>query len=316
MQIDVVIPVFPGFQLLDVAGPIAVFEAASHFATDGGYRTAVVSALGGTVPSSAGLALDSAPFDAVERVDTLLVPGGAGTRNPQPDPRLIDFLTEAAARGRRVTSVCTGAFLLARAGLLDGRRATTHWRHAHRLARRHPAVRVVPDRIWVNDGRVWTSAGVSAGIDLALALVADDFGREVARRAAREVVVAHQRPGGQSQFSEVAELCDPRGRFAPLLDWIRANLTRRLQVEDLAERMAMSPRNFSRRFRTEVGRTPAEAVAQIRLEAARLLVETTTRPIEQIARDTGFGDAERMRRTFVRVLGQSPRALRTASRAA
>ena len=164
MQIDVVIPVFPGFQLLDVAGPLAVFEAASHFAADGAYRPAVVSVLGGAMKSSAGVAVDSAPFAAVERIDTLLVPGGAGTRNPQPDPRLTGFLTAAAARCRRVTSVCTGAFLLARAGLLDGRRATTHWRHAHRLARHHPAVRVVPDRIWVNDGRVWTSAGVSAGI--------------------------------------------------------------------------------------------------------------------------------------------------------
>lgn len=314
MLIDVVIPVFHWFQLLDVAGPVAVFEAASYFAPHGAYRITLVSPDGGLVRSSAGLPLGTQPFAAAERIDTLLVPGGAGTRDPELDPRLVEYLTDTAESCRRVTSVCTGAFLLARAGLLDGRRATTHWRHARQLARRHPAVRVVPDRIWINDGRFWSSAGVSAGIDLALALVADDFGREVARRAAREVVVAHQRPGGQSQFSEVAELCDPRGRFAPLLDWVRANLARPLRVEDLAERVAMSPRNFSRRFRAEVGRTPAEAVAQIRFEAARLLIETTARPIEQIARDTGFGDPERMRRTFVRVLGQSPRALRTASR--
>lgn len=173
---------------------------------------------------------------------------------------------------------------------------------------------MTPDRVWVNDGKFWTSAGVAAGIDLALALVAEDWGAEVARRSAREVVVYYQRPGGQSQFSTIEELCDPRGRFADLLIWIRANLAAPLGVEDLAARMAMSPRNFSRRFRDETGRTPAQAVTQIRLEVARSLVETTDGPIAEIARRTGFGDAERMRRAFVRTLGRSPRALRTGAR--
>lgn len=309
---------FPRFQLLDVAGPLAVFEAASRFAREsgagGGYRVRLLSADGGTVPGSAGAGLDSAPLTAMRRIDTLLVPGGEGTRSADPDPRLLEFLVRRAATSRRVASVCTGAFLLARTGALDGRRATTHWRHAESLARRHPAVQVLADRIWVNDGPFWSSAGVSAGIDLALALVSEDFGRDVARCAAREVVVYYQRPGGQSQFSTLAELCDERGRFAPLLGWIRGNLRRPLRVEELAARLAMSPRNFARRFRAEVGCTPARAVARLRLETARTAVETARRPIAEVARDCGYGDPESMRRAFVTAFGQPPRALRTASR--
>ena len=313
MKRALVIPVFSGFQILDVTGPVAIFEAATYFAGDGGYDVTLVSGDGGSVVSSSGVAVATRPLTDVCRVDTLLVPGGAGTRDPALDPRLVDYLRLRAGDCRRVASVCTGAFLLARSGLLDGRRATTHWRHAAHLARRHPAVKVLADRIWVNDGRFWSSAGVCAGIDLALALVTDDLGREVARQSAREVVVYYQRPGGQSQFSTIEELGDERGRFAPLLGWIRAHLTQPMRVEDLAARAAMSPRNFSRRFRAEVGRTPAEAVTQIRLEVARTLVETTAEPIEKIARETGFGDSERMRRAFVRTLGQPPRALRTAA---
>ena len=313
MMLTVSIPLFPGFQMLDVAGPVAVFEAAGHFAEDGGYRVTVVSGGGGVVDSSSGMAVTTAPLPAPATVDTLLVPGGAGTRHPDLDPLLVDFVRDAANRCRRVTSVCTGAFLLARAGLLDGRRATTHWRYARRLSRRHPAIDVMADRIWVNDGKFWTSAGVCAGIDLALALVTDDFGRDVARRCAREVVVYYQRPGGQSQFSSIEEMSDPRGRFAPLLGWIRSNLSQPLKVEELAARAAMSPRHFSRCFLAEVGCTPAHAVTRIRLEVARIEVESTRKPIEQIARDTGFGDSERMRRAFVRSLGASPRSLRTQS---
>lgn len=314
MRLEIAIPLFPGFQVLDVAGPLAVFEAASHFAgRAGGYTASLVSCDGGPVTSSAGVAMQSRPLSAARRPDTLLVPGGAGTREGDVDRRLAEYLRACAERSRRVTSVCTGAFLLARAGLLDGRQATTHWRYAGRLARRHPEVKVSADRIWVNDGKFWTSAGVCAGIDLALALVTEDFGRTVARRSAREVVVYYQRPGGQSQFSTVEELCDASGRFAPLLAWIRANVARPLRVEDLAARMAMSPRNFARRFREEVGLTPARVVSQIRLEVARTLVETTRQPIARVARNTGFGDSETMRRAFVRRFGQPPRALRTAT---
>jgi transcriptional regulator GlxA family with amidase domain len=315
MKLRIGLVVFPDFQLLDAAGPVAVFEVASHFAGSGrGYEVALVSTAGGRVPSSSGVAVESRPLRDFAAVDTLLVAGGTGTRDPGLDPGIIQELRRRSDRCRRIASVCTGAFLLARAGLLDGRRATTHWRHAAQLARSHPAVCVVPDHIWVNDGRFWTSAGVSAGIDLALALVTEDLGREVARRSAREVVVYYQRPGGQSQFSSIQELSDGRGRFAPLLAWIRANLAAPLRIEDLAARMAMSPRNFARRFRAEVGRTPAQAVVLIRLEVATTLVETTRQPIEQIARDTGFGDAECMRRAFLRYLGQPPRTLRTGTR--
>lgn len=311
------IALFPGFQILDVAGPLAVFEVASHFVraagTGAGYRVRLLSPAGGTVVSSCGAAMVSKPL-TLRRIDTLLVPGGDGTRGADPHPTLLDFVRQRATTCRRVASVCTGAFLLARTGLLDGRRVTTHWRHAEALARRYPALQVLADRIWVNDGPIWSSAGVSAGIDLALALVGEDFGREVARRTAREVVVYYQRPGGQSQFSTLEELSDDRGRFAPLLGWIRANLQQSLKVEDLAARMAMSPRNFARRFRAEVGCTPAQAVARLRLEVARTQVETTRRPIAEVARVCGYGDPETMRRAFVAALGQPPRALRTASR--
>lgn len=317
----VCIPLFGGFQLLDVAGPVAVFEAAGDGAAGAagrpapGYRIVLVSPDGGPVTSSAGVSMDTLPARGVGSVDTLLVPGGEGTRAPDLDDRLLDFLRRRASGCRRVASVCTGAFLLARAGLITGRRVTTHWRHAGALARRHPDLEVEPDRIWVRDGRVWSSAGVSAGIDLALALVADDCGREVARRAAREIVVYFQRPGGQSQFSALEDLADADGRFAPLLAWIRANVRRPLRVEDLAAREAMSPRNFSRRFRAEVGCTPAQAVARIRLEVARTLIETTSRPVSAVARAAGYGDPETMRRAFVKALGRSPRALRTAAAA-
>lgn len=315
---------FPDFQLLDATGPVAVFEAADYFARGGGdpgdgsaaasaYAVRLVSPDGGLVPSSSGVALATAPLGG-PAPDTLLVPGGTGTRRPDLDPAVVRHLRRRAPRCRRVASVCTGAFLLAAGGLLDGRRATTHWRHGNALARRFPAVDVVADRIWVNDGPYWTSAGVSAGIDLALALVADDFGEAVARACAREVVVYYRRPGGQSQFSSIEELSRPRGRFAPLLAWVRSNLQHPLRVEDLAAQAAMSPRNFSRRFREEVGRTPAQAVAQLRLEVARAHLESSDRPIEAIARDTGFGDGETMRRAFVRLLGQSPRTVRTAAR--
>ncbi len=316
-MIRIAIPLFPGFQLLDVAGPVAVFEAASHFArlagVGAGYRLHLVSATGGGVASSSGAALDSAPFTAARGLDTLLVPGGEGTRGDDLDQRLMRFLRRRAPTCRRITSVCTGAFLLARAGLLDGCRVTTHWRHAAALARQYPALDVVPDHIWVRDGRLWSSAGVSAGIDLALALTAEDFGRDVAREAAREVVVYYQRPGGQSQFSSLEALGDADGRFARLLDWMRANVALPLRVEDMAGFMAMSPRNFARRFRAEVGCTPAQALARIRLEVARALVESSHRPIAAVARDSGYGDPETMRRAFVKHLGQSPRAVRTGT---
>lgn len=222
----------------------------------------------------------------------------------------LAFCRARAADARRVCSVCTGAYVLAAAGLLDGRRATTHWCQAARLQERFPAVRVEADRIHVRDGMIWTSAGISAGIDLALALIAEDLGEGVARRVAQEMVVYYRRPGGQSQFSALAEFGGDATAFSPLLGWMRENLAQRLTVDELADRMAMSPRNFSRAFTRAMGLSPARAVVRLRLEAARERVENSKEPIERIAATCGFLDPERMRRAFVSAFGQPPQALR------
>jgi transcriptional regulator GlxA family with amidase domain len=214
-----------------------------------------------------------------------------------------------------VTSVCSGAYVLAEAGLLDGRRATTHWVRSNDFARRYPKVRLEPDRIFIQDGPVWTSAGITAGVDLSLALIAEDLGEAVARRTAEMLVVYHRRPGGQSQFSTLLELDQPQGRFGPLLAWMRERLDQSLSVERLAQEAAMSPRNFARAFTAETGVTPARSVERLRVEVARERVEAGAEPIDRIAAATGFGDPERMRRAFVRAFGQPPQALRRAARA-
>ncbi len=307
--------VFPDFQLLDAAGPIAALEVASRLAgLPPAYAPLTISATGGAIRSSAGIAVSSIGFAEAPPLDTLIVAGGRGTRGPALDARHLAFAAQQATSCRRIASVCTGAFVLAAAGILDGRRATTHWRQATRLARLFPKVKVEPDRIWVRDGAVWTSAGISAGVDLALALVAADLGDALAREAARELVVFYRRPGGQSQFSALLELGRPDGRFDNLLAWTRARLGERLTVERLAEAAAMSPRNFARAFRSEIGVTPAKAVEQLRLEAARQRVEAGGEKIDTIAAATGFGEAERMRRAFIRAFGQPPQALRRAAR--
>lgn len=301
--------VFPEFQIMDAAGPIACFEIAGRMA-DNACRLVVLSQRGGTVASSSGIVFDTVPATQAGPLDTLVVVGGNGSRTAMDDAATIAFLREVAPRVRRMCSVCSGAFLLAAAGLLDGRQATTHWRRAEQLARRFPAITVTPDRIHVRDGTVWTSAGISAGIDLSLALVAEDLGEDVARAVAREMVVYYRRPGGQSQFSALAELAASGDIFAPLLDWIRANLTQRLTIEVLAERAGMSPRTFTRAFTRAIGVSPARAVERLRLEVARERVENSTTPIEAIAGDTGFHDPERMRRAFVRAFGQPAQAMR------
>ena len=201
---------------------------------------------------------------------------------------------------RRVASVCSGAFILAAAGLLDGRRATTHWSRTAEFARRFPKVRVEPDRIHVKDGPIWTSAGITAGIDLALALIAEDLGEEIAKLTAQQLVVYYRRPGGQSQFSALLELGRPEARFGPLLSWARERLHQSLGVERLADQAAMSPRHFSRAFAAETGVTPAKAVERLRVEAARERIEAGVEPIDSIATRVGFGDPERMRRAFLR----------------
>jgi transcriptional regulator GlxA family with amidase domain len=251
---------------------------------------------------------------AEDPLDTLIVAGGRGTREAAACTDTSAFVRAAAGRARRVASVCSGAFILAEAGLLDGRRATTHWARAAEFARAYSRVRVEPDRIFVRDGTVWTSAGISAGIDLALALVADDLGEAVAKRAAQQLVVYHRRPGGQSQFSALLETDQPSSRFSPLLAWARERLDERLPVERLADRVAMSPRHFARAFSAETGMTPAKAIERLRLETARERVESGTEPIEGVAAHTGFGDPERMRRAFIRAFGQPPQALRRTAK--
>lgn len=305
--------IFPGFQLLDAAGPIAAFEMAER-EVEGAYRILVVAATSGPVPSSAGACLVAESFAAARPVDTLLAVGGQGTRDAVGCRQTLDFVGQTSRQARRTGSVCSGAYILAAAGLLDGKRATTHWGNSGHFARVFPNVTMESDRIYIREGNLWTSAGVTAGIDMALAMIADDLGEAVARRVAQELVVFHRRPGGQSQFSALLEIERPDGRFSGLLGWAREHLAQPLPVERLAAEAGMSPRNFARAFAAETGVTPAKAVERLRLEAAREAVEAGTAPIDIIATATGFADPERMRRAFIRSFGQPPQALRRAAR--
>ncbi|GAJ30466.1 GlxA family transcriptional regulator [Acidomonas methanolica] len=300
---------YPDFQLLDAAGPITAFEIAGRMAGDA-YALTLLSRDGGSIRSSAGIVLDTTGVRDAGPLDTLIVVGGDGSRNAMHCPDLRAFLRARTNDTRRLCSVCSGAFLLAAASLLDGRRATTHWQRAEEFIRLFPHVRVDPDAIHIQDGAVWTSAGISAGIDLALALIGDDLGDALSRRVAQQMVVFHRRPGGQSQFSALLEMGGGEGRFTELLGWIRSHLHNRLTVETLADRMAMSPRNFTRTFRLSVGMSPAKAVERLRLEAARERVEHSDTPIETIAANAGFHNPERMRRAFLRAFGQPPQAMR------
>ncbi len=307
--------VFPDFQLLDAAGPIAAFEIAGRYA-GGAYDIRVVAEDPGAVASTAGVTMAAEVLRPDDAFDTLVVVGGEGSRAPAADPATLALVRAVAAKARRMASVCSGAYVLAAAGLLDGRRATTHWNRSADFARRFPEVRLEPDRIYVRDGAVWTSAGITAGIDLALAMVADDLGEDIARRTAEQLVVYRRRPGGQSQFSALLDLERPAGRFAHLMGWMRERLHEPLNVERLASQAAMSPRNFARAFTAETGVTPARAVERLRVEAARARIEAGPEPIDVIARQSGFNDPERMRRAFLRALGQPPQALSRAARAA
>ena len=305
--------VYDGFQILDAAGPIAAFEIGGTYG-GGAYDLAVLAQRAGPIASSSGAALTAAAFAGSPPLDTLIIAGGRGAYEALKDEATLDFLRRSARCCRRVASVCSGAFLLAEAGLLGGKRATTHWSRGQAFAQRYPEVRLEPDRIFVRDGAIWSSAGITAGIDLALALIADDLGEPIARRVAQQLVVYRRRPGGQSQFSALLEMERPEGRFGPLIGWARERLGEELTVERLAERAAMSPRNFARRFAEETGVTPARAVERLRVEAARQRVEDGRAPIDAIALETGFGDPERMRRAFLRAFGQPPQALRRAAR--
>jgi len=303
----VVIVAFEGVQPLDVVGPSEVFSTASRLRPPG-YEIEVVAPSAQPLrASSVSLAPDRAIATCRGPIDTLICAGGTGVRDATRDERLVSWVRSAAARSRRVASVCTGAFLLARAGLLDGRRATTHWSACAALAHRHPEVTVEPDPIFVRDGSVYTSAGVTAGMDLALALVDEDLGRDVTLEAARWLVLFLRRPGGQAQFSaQLAAQAAEREPLRELQGWIDDNLDSDLSVPALARRAAMSERNFARAFRREVGMTPAAYVEATRVERARIALEGGSDPVELVARHTGFGTVETMRRAFRRRLGVSP----------
>jgi transcriptional regulator GlxA family with amidase domain len=305
--------IFDHFQILDAAGPIAAFEIAARLEL-GAYALDIIAANAGLVPSSSTASLAATALDPTACYDTLIVAGGEGTRAASRDAHILDFVRISSAHTRRIASVCSGAFVLAAAGLLDGRRATTHWSRAGDFARRFPEVLLEPDRIHVKDGPFWTSAGITAGIDLALAMIAEDLGEAIARRTAQQLVVYYRRPGGQSQFSALLDFGRPEMRFAPLLSWARERLDQPLAVERLAEQAAMSPRHFARAFVAETGVTPAKAIERLRVEAARTRIEAGSEAIDRIAVNVGFGDPERMRRAFLRAFGQPPQALRRAAR--
>lgn len=307
--------VFPNCELLDVTGPLNVFSFANRWLQMTGrtsspvYQLDTLAAQTGPITTTAGLAIYSnrAYRDADGRYDTLIVAGGEGVEQSCYDAALVAWIKQHAPHTRRLVSICTGAFLLAACGLLDSRRATTHWYYCRRLAQAYPSLQVIPDVIFVKDGNVYTSGGITAGIDLALALVEEDLGSEAAMEVARYMVVFLRRPGGQSQISTyLNSRISSRHDLRELQAWMISHPDSDLNVEALAERVAMSPRNFARLFLKETGTTPAKFVEQLRLEAARCQLEETSIPLEIIAEQCGFGNAERMRATFQRVLNINP----------
>jgi transcriptional regulator GlxA family with amidase domain len=304
--------VFPGFELLDLGGPRCAFHLASggHHAR---YDVQIVSATGGLIDAAGGVGIQTALAPDSGFVDTVVAVGGPAEHVVEGDAGTICLIKVLAARARRKASVCTGAFLLAAAGLLDGHRATTHWRYSALLQRRFPMVRVEADRIFVQDGDIWTSAGITAGIDLALAMIEDDCGPDVSKAIARDLVMHHRRAGGQSQFSTMLELEPPSGRIKNALMFAREHLNERLSVARLADVACISPRQFARLFLAETGETPARAIERLRVEAAVPRVQNGSESIHRIASDTGFGDLERMRAAFLRIYGHPPQDLRRAA---
>jgi len=306
---------YPAVQVLDVTGPIQVFASANDLIAGAGgarpYVLRVVAEGGEGVTASAGLALAAGPLTKLdEALDTLLVAGGPGAEAASENPVLVEWVRGRATQARRVASVCSGAFLLAAAGVLDGRRAATHWMYCAKLAQRFPAAHVEPDPIFVCDGPVWTSAGVTAGIDLALALVEEDLGRSVALAVARYLVVFLKRPGGQAQFSATLALQAADDKFGALHDWINEHLASDLSLSVLADQAGMSERSFSRRYAEAAGQTPARAIERLRVEAARRLLSESRMPVKRIAQRCGFGSEETMRRSFLRLLAANPQDYR------
>ncbi|AUC12496.1 AraC family transcriptional regulator [Rhizobium sp. Y9] len=304
----------PGFQFLAL-GVQAAFELANVLRDEAYYTLSITSVEGGPVKSSSGFSVPTTKLDEVGQVDTLLLLAGL-LPPPQQDEATLATLRAMARASRRVAGLCTGSFLLGQMGFLDGRRATTHWSYAQEMRRSFPKVRVEDDRIFINEGPVWTSAGLTAGLDLAVALIEKDLGRDVAGAIARRLVMHHRRAGGQSQHSELLQLAPSSDRIQKTLIHAKTHLANPLTVEELAEVAALSPRQFSRAFHAETGQTPAKAVEQIRLEAARLMIEETRHPMDQIARESGFVDLRRMRDAFMRQYGQPPQTIRRLARTA
>lgn len=303
--------VFPNFHVMGFAA-VTAFETANLVLDEPGYEVTLLSETGGLVPASAGFRVETQPFSNAV-YDTVMF--GSGIETDFSSPGLMAFVRRSLKRSRRIAAPCTGAFILAEAGVLDGRRATTHWRFARDLQRRFPKVTVEEDQIFIVDGSIWTSAGMTATIDLALAMIEKDYGQDVSRTVARKLVVYHRRAGGQSQFSALLELEPKSDRIQKAIDYASANLRNVLSVEELADVAGLSPRQFTRAFSAETGQSPAKAVEHLRVEAARLMLEQGRHSMDVIADEVGFADRERMRRAFLRTLGQPPQAIRRVGRA-
>jgi transcriptional regulator GlxA family with amidase domain len=302
--------IFPNFYLMGLAA-VTAFEVANTVLGEPAYEVTVLSETGGLVRASAGMRVETQAFGD-DMFDTVMF--ASGVEIDMASSALADFVRRAVQRSRRVAAPCTGAFILAEAGALDGRRATTHWRFARELQRRFPKVAVEEDHIFIVDGSIWTSAGMTASIDMALAMIEKDHGAEVSRTVARKLVVYHRRAGGQSQFSALLELDPKSDRIQKAIDYASANLRNALSVEELAAVAGLSARQFSRAFSAETGQSPAKAVEHLRVEAARLMLEQGRHSMDVIASEVGFSDRERMRQAFLRTLGQPPQAIRRAGR--
>jgi transcriptional regulator GlxA family with amidase domain len=302
-----------GFQLMSLATQ-AVFEFANRVAGERFYAVVNYSLNGGAVRASAGLEVSTRALRPQGTADTWLVAGVLDPLDAPVPEALQRFLRKAAGRARRVAGICTGALMLAEAGLLDGRRATTHWAYAREMQKRFPDIKVEEDRIYIVDGPVWTSAGMTAGLDLALAMVEQDLGEDVARSVAHKLVMQQRRSGGQTQHSELLELAPRSDRIQSALDYARRNLNRAVSVEEMAGHVHLSPRQFSRVFSSETGQSPARAIEGLRLEAARTMIESSRHPMDVIARETGFRDRRHMREAFMRGFGIPPQAVRRGAR--
>lgn len=301
--------IFPGFQLLDLCGPHTAFQIAAARTGSSSYHLSVLSATGGAVLSSGGISVLSERLDD-QRPDTLVLCGGQGVQPLLNDKVALQNLAKTAAVARRIASVCTGAFLLAKLGLLDHKRATTHWSYVAKLQKTFPLVDMDGDRIFIRDGNIWTSAGITSGIDLALALIEQDCGATVSRDTARHMVVAQRRSGGQSQFSPALQMEPETVRIKKVMEYAREHLQDTLDIGQLADIACLSPRQFTRLFKAETGETPARAIERLRIEVARARLESGTGNIQQTAAAVGFGSQERMRRAFIRWTGHPPQEIK------